>query len=387
MQQSNNLPQPDPAPREPEQPYPQPTDSARLEALADAWLAGEGRISAEDPAAATRIKVLLQELVAPTEPLQPAHLLAFSDLDVRAAADVQEQWPLIPAERRRAVVTYLVELAESDLYLQLGRILRIALHDEDAIVRRDAVRGLWEEVSSDLVGPLLHLLRSDPDVRVREVVAETLGAYVLAGELDEFDAALAFRVEETLLAVLTDEEESLDVRCRALESIAYSGENGVRQLIEDAYYAPEESMRVSALTAMGRSADTRWRGLVRAELQNPAPEMRLEAAIACGELDAKAAVNELIGLLDDEEQPIRGAAMMALGRIGGKNAREALQAMRQSDDPLDVEAADLALEELLFFADPANALGDAEEEMDQPDVDPWEIWRDLDDDELGAYGD
>ncbi|MEZ4718856.1 MAG: hypothetical protein R2851_22585 [Caldilineaceae bacterium] len=38
------------------------------------------------------------------------------------------------------------------------------------------------------------------------------------------------------------------MRRHALESLAYSGEIAMRQLIEDAYYAPEEEMRISAST-------------------------------------------------------------------------------------------------------------------------------------------
>ncbi len=48
---------------------------------------------------------------------------------------------------------------------------------------------------------------------------------------------LRMRAEESLLAVLNNEEEPLEVRRRALESIAYSSEAGVRQLIEDGYYS------------------------------------------------------------------------------------------------------------------------------------------------------
>ena len=389
MQHSNELSQPESPQSESETiSSAARREAARLEALADAWLAGEidNELTTNASMAATSVEALIEELVAPSAPLQPEHLRVLSDLNQHDAAIVQRDWPLIPTDRRRAVSAYLVELAEDDLTLHLGRILRIALDDEDPEVRRDAIRGLWEEISVDLAGPLMHMLGHDPAIRVREIAAETLGAYVLAGELDEFDATLAFRIGEALLAVLTDERAPLDVRRRALESMAYSGEAGVRQLIEDAYYSPEEVMRVSALVAMGRSGDVRWRGLVRAELQNPSPNMRLEAATACGELDAKASVNELIGLLnEDEQQPVRIAAIGALGQIGGKTAREALQAMRESDDPAEVEAADLALEELIFFADPANMLAEEEEELEELEYDPWTSWRDFDDDDLGSY--
>jgi HEAT repeat protein len=375
----------------------QRAEARRLEELADAFLAEHGDAptladvspadarAAELPFRDTPVDALMQDLMGPGDAIDPERLRALSDLTHAESAMVIRDWALVPVERRRAAIAYLVELAEDDLHLHLGRILRIALGDPDAIIRLEAVRGLWEDVSADLVDPLLQMLRADPSADVREAAAEALGAYVLAGELDEFDAAMAFRIEEALLAILTDERTALEVRRRALESMAYSGEVGMRQLIEDAYYAPEEEMRVSALRAMGRSADVRWRGLVRAELQNPSPVMRLEAAAACGELAIKTAVQELIRLLSDDELAVRLAAIAALGQIGGKQAQEALQAMRNSDEELEVEAADLALEELIFFAEEGDALFEEEDEPDDWERDRWDFWYEFDDDDLGAY--
>ena len=83
-------------------------EAARLEKQADAWLAGEtGDNSALNNA--TAIDELLRELIAPTEPLQPEHLIALSDMNASDAAVVQRDWLLIPTERRRAVIIYLVE--------------------------------------------------------------------------------------------------------------------------------------------------------------------------------------------------------------------------------------------------------------------------------------
>jgi HEAT repeat protein len=211
---------------------------------------------------------------------------------------------------------------------------------------------------------------------------------VLAGELDELDAALAMRAEEALLAILHNEEEPIAVQARALESIAYSGETGIRQLIEDSYYSPDEEMRVSALIAMGRSADTRWRGLARAELQNPSPQMRAEAARACGELEAKKAEADLLELLSDEEQNVRLAAIFALGRLGGNKAREALRVLAQGDDATEAEAAEMALEEMLYVTsdEDMTLLDDSgADEGDNLDFAPWDTADDFDDDELGAY--
>ena len=193
-------------------------------------------------------------------------LYALSDLSLHDFEMLRDEWSLIAVDRRRMAVEQLVERAREDISLQLGRLLRLALTDDDAGIRQIAIEGLWDDEQGDLIGPFVYLLDNDPEEAVRAAAAAALGPYVLAGELDELDAALAMRAEEALLSILNDETEPLAVQCRALESIAYSGETGVRQLIEDAYYSPYEEMRISALYAMGRSADVRWRGLVHAEL-------------------------------------------------------------------------------------------------------------------------
>ena len=139
---------------------------------------------------------------------------------------------------------------------------------------------------------------------------------------------------------------------------------------------------------MGRSADIRWRRLVRAERRNPSSAMRAAAAVACGELEAKAAVSDLLDLLEDPELPVRLAAIFALGRIGGKEARRALEGIAASDED-EAEAAEVALEEMLFYAGPdAAALSlfdENEDEESLDDLDPWDAWPDDDDDDFGEY--
>ena len=333
---------------------------------------------------------LLHLLISEDSLPKPAYLHALSDLSRSDAMLVEEHWPRIPVSTRRDLVSLLVQDAEEDVRLDLGRILRIALDDTDAGVRQMAIEGLWEDRSDDLVGMFTHMLQHDSSIDVRAAAAAALGSFVLEGELDELDASLAMRAEESLLAILNNDAEPLEVQCRALESIAFSGETGVRQLIEDAYYSPYEEMRVSALNAMGRSADVRWRALACAELENPSAEMRAGAAIACGELEARESVDDIVRLLSDEEQPVRLAAIFALGRLGGKVAQVALQTVAESDYEIEAEAAEDALEEMLFYANSADfplfdELSDAEDEQDD---EPWDGWygRDRDDDDLGSYG-
>lgn len=340
------------------------------------------------PVPSWSLEKLLQQLIVAPEEVSFNEYFALSDLTRAQAETVRQLWPSIDAASRRRIVDLLTRSAEEFLDVDLSVFLLSILDDPDASIRQMALETLdANEPTPEMLGPIIYRLQHDSVDEVRAAAAAALGHYVLAGELDELDAALAMRAEDALVAVLTDPTEPLIVQCRALESIAYSGEVAVRQFIEDAYYSPFEELRVSALTAMGRSADIRWRRRVRAELRNPSPAMRAEAALACGELEAKAALSDLLELLSDSERSVRLAAIFALGRLGGKQARRALEEFAAGEGE-EAQAAEMALEEMLFYAGAeamAIPLFDEEEEEDFDEIDPWEAWEDDEDEDLGEY--
>jgi hypothetical protein len=97
-------------------------------------------------------------------------------------------------------------------------------------------------------------------------------------------------------------------------------------------------------------------------------------------LQARQAVLALIDLLDDPDREVQGAAVWALGQVGGRQAREALRTCLMSDDEVLREAAEEALSELEFYRDPLSLslygtdLGGEEEEdeglfFDEEDLD------------------
>ncbi len=367
------------------------------DALSDNMLIGSADELAEledealaNPVAEARthlsVEELLQLLIHQADEVALRDLFVLSDLTRTEADVVEAQWPAIPLARRRRLLRELVLAAEEVIELLLGRLLRIALRDSDEEVRRIAIDGLWEDDDPALIGPYVQMLNSDPVTKVRAAAAAALGPYVLAGELDELDSAMAMRAEEALLAIVHSKDEPIEVQAAALESVAYSGEAGLRQLIEDAYYAPEEELRLSALRAMGRSADTRWRSLVRAELASPDDAMRVEAALAAGELEIKSATPQLLAMLQDDELAVRLAAIEALGHLGGKAARTALRTLADEAEGDEAEAAEVALDEMLFY-DEGGAVplleGDEDDEMEidnrrDPDG---RTYGDMDDDE------
>ncbi len=274
-------------------------------------------------------------------------------------ADVEEfqrQWPLLSPSRRRQVIAMLVEGAESNFELDFNALFRAVLDDTEDEVRRLSVEGLWEDESATLVGPLVALLRRDEAMEVRASAAASLGRFVLLGELGELAERYVTLARGALLEAIDDLDEHVDVRRRAVESIAYLGEECVRDIISAAYDEVDEDMRLSAVFSMGRSGDAVWSATVLEELLSENPAMRYEAARASGELEIGEAIPLLIRLVSDVDREVQFAAISALGQIGGKRAREVLQECCQSADEAVQLIAEDALAELDLGQQPLDLL-------------------------------
>ncbi len=293
-------------------------------------------------------KGFLEGLGASDAPLSISNLYILSGISKRETEAFCEAWPRFPVERRRNILRTLVEITEASFEPDFNRIFRFGLSDEDEEVRAQAIEGLWEDESVSILRSLVGLLRGDPSFLVRAKAAAGLGRFVLLAELDELDGELGAEVREVLLYSINNPQEAVEVRRRAVEAISFSGEEGVRKIIEAAYQDEAPKMRVSAIFAMGRSVDPYWGETLLRELKPPDPEMRYEAARACGELELKEAVPTLARLIDDADGEVQGAAIWALGRIGGRGARRVLRACCESDDEILAGAAEEALSELEF---------------------------------------
>lgn len=284
------------------------------------------------------------------EPLTSSWLYALSGAPPGTLEPLVEAWPDIVAERRREIARTLVEMSEASFELDFNAVFRLMLTDADAEVRRSAVEGLWEDEDPALVHRFLPMLQEDPAPIVRESAAVALGRFLLLAELEEIDQARAPEIARALLEKFHDAGEDRAVRRRSLESAAYWGDDQVREAVEEAYHAHEPEMRQSAVFAMGRSADPYWNGTVVMELGNALSGMRYEAAVATGELEVKQAVPRLAEMVMDPDREVQQAAVWALGRIGGDKAHQVLRTCLQRADPILVQAATEALEELELSA-------------------------------------
>lgn len=302
-------------------------------------------------------------------------LYGLSNLERSQAEEVWAIWCGLPVATRRKIAQTMVEIAEDDFEVNFDEVFQVVLGDQDPAVRLAAVEGLWEDNDIRLVPTLVRLLQGDPAAEVRAAAATSLGRFMLSGELGKIRPRPHQQAFQALMDACTNKQEDLEVRRRALESLAYSGEETVAELIRAAYSHPDERMRVSAVFAMGRSADNRWATEVMRELHNPSPQIRCEAARACGELELEDAVPILIELIDDVDAEVQEAAIWALGQIGGDEARQALNLCRQSDNEAIRSAARDALRELEFLHGDLGAflLFDFLEDEDslQDEFSPW----------------
>ena len=283
-------------------------------------------------------------------PVAGIELDALSDLDRNQQEQLRATWAGLSGERRRELVTALVEFAEDHIDADFAAIYRWLLEDGDAWIRAQAIEGLWEDEDVRLITPLIRCLERDADPDVRAAAALSLGRFLLLGEYGQIDASAAQRVTTILLAAYRRQQEEVWVQRRLLEALANSSLAELPDLIFAAFQEGDDTLRVGALFAMGRSADSRWNRYVLEELDNSDSATLFEAVRASGELEIEEAVPALLRLLDDEDIEIRDAAVWALGRIGGREAWRALKACCASDDEDLVDAAENALAELEFMA-------------------------------------
>ncbi len=256
----------------------------------------------------------------------------------------------LPEARRLEIVSTLAYHAREDFALTFDEIFRACLDDKSPQVRRQAIEALWEDERIDLASRLVELVREDPSSEVREAAASSLGRFVFMAECGELPQPRGQQVREALERIIRSDQEALEVRRRAVESIAFINDAAVRQIIDRAYGDEHDEMRISAVFAMARSADRFWAETVQAELHSDLPAMRLEAARACGEIALRSAISRLVSMIDeDRDEDVQRMAVWALGQIGGTRARRALEQLLEGESLALAEAAEKALDEMDFM--------------------------------------
>lgn len=289
--------------------------------------------------------------LAETGKARTSALTALSDLSSEERASLREAWPGLPVEQRRRIASSLVTLAEDNIELDFRHVFLMSLDDSDAQVRLSSIEGLYEDESRVLLNRLLDLLKSDPDERVREAAARALARFTYLAQCDKLGSH-AEGLRSALIDSAGNEKETTDVRRRAIEALGnYNNDAQVQDLISKSYRKGGKQAE-SAVFAMGRTMDERWHQIVMDELESDHPAMRYEAARAAGEMTLQDALPFLVRMVEDTDTEVRLAAVWALGQIGGRPAAEAVAPLLKSKEPALREAAQDAINEMAFAADP-----------------------------------
>ncbi len=298
------------------------------------------------------IEEITRELRESAVQLPAKKLVELSALNDETSKLFEQTWPEIDLQRRQHLLEALTDLADDNVEMDFDAVYAIALQDRDPEVRRQAIRGLWENERRQTFDGLLKILAEDSAAAVRAEAALALGRFVLQAEMGTLRSADAERIENVLHGVIEDDAEEIEVRGRALESIGARSEGWVSDIIEQASDSGERRLRISATHAMGRSCDAAWLPALYRELENEDAEMRFEAAGAIGMIAEEESISYLLPILQDEDAEVRAVAISALGEIGGDAAKEALEDLLSDPELASRELVVAALVDVDFAEDP-----------------------------------
>lgn len=294
---------------------------------------------------------VLEALLDETKPFHPRNLYRFSDLEEDDLRKLENVWPLVSDRRRQAILEDIEELGETNYTLSFEAFCKYTLRDEDARVRELSIRCLWDYENRSIIPALIDMLVNDNQEAVRAASATALGKFIYLGEIEEISEQMLDEIVDRLLEVQRG-SDALLVRRRALESLGFSSRDEITYLIDKAFQSGMRDWMISALFAMGRSANHRWADQVLEMLESDDSEIRYEAIRAAGELEVKRALPLLFELLEDEDSETRLAAVWSLSQIGGDDVRDALeQIYDETEDEEEADFIDLALENLQFTED------------------------------------
>ena len=265
---------------------------------------------------------------------------------------LENKWATIELKRRQQIVYRLVELSENNFELNFDSIFKHCLKDRNAEVRSKAVEGLWENEEASLIDPLINLLKQDNSKKVQAAAATGLGNFAILTEQKKLRSCYVSKICQALLTAINDKDKPLEVRCRVLEALAPLNLPQVKKVILEAYKGNNPKQKISAIYAMGRSCDPSWLQILLEELANTEAEIRYEAGGACGEIGVEEAIPYLIALTNDSDIDVQMAAIQALGKIGGCEAKGHLEQCLDSSSEAIRQTAEQALQELETWEDP-----------------------------------
>lgn len=246
-------------------------------------------------------------------------IYGLSNLNDEQLAELMPVWRGLDADFRHLILQMLTDEMQLNYDLSYDQLAQQGLQDADERIRRTSIELLVAGEDRAHLGLLLHHAEHDRALAVRTDALRGIAAFCKEGAYEDFqqqqlDAIQAVARQRLAIAHDADERGAALELLAAMDAAAFS-------LIRDAYESDDEALRMSAVVAMGYTADAdAWREIVMHELEHGNAAMLREAARACGALELTEAVPALARLLDDEEADAREIVIWSLGEIGGKEA-------------------------------------------------------------------
>jgi HEAT repeat protein len=239
-----------------------------------------------------------------TKPIGPSLLIQFSDLTKQKINLLRQEWKNISTNRRREIVDKLKVMADVCIEPNFECMFELCLNDPDGEVRKIAIEGLWECEDLRLIPSLVHILRHDRVAKVRSATAATLGNFILLYEQGKANIKNIFSIIDVLMSVVYDEDENLEVRCKAVQALSPLSMPCATEAIQKAYRLNDLQPRATAILAMGRNGNPGWFSTILSELRSPHQEIKMAAIRACGEM-GKRTYPYLKELLSDPDAKVR----------------------------------------------------------------------------------
>jgi HEAT repeat protein len=308
----------------------------------------------------------------------PKYLSRLSGLEGLELEQLTEVWSQITPTRRQRLLEDLEQLTDSSFFVDFDEVLKLGLHDENSQVRKIAIRGLWESDDREVAVHLIDIFQNDPDTDVRAQAASGLGKFLFLGEIGDLEQNLTDQITQLLIKTCSGDAPEI-VRRKATEALGFSSHPQATVIIETAYNKQKEDWLLSALIAMGRSANNQWIPQVTENLTHEDSQIRLEAAQSAGLLAAQETIPHLLQLIDDPEEDVKLAAIWALSEVGGLDARAALEGMlKNSTDEVEIDFLEEALDNMDFNEVNIDfdlfdlSEDDLEDMLDDEDEDEWD---------------
>lgn len=244
------------------------------------------------------VQVLCEALTDPAHAVKDAAAQSLSVLKTQEAGEVILPW----AAHANATVRIAAFRALRELRLPAAAPAAvIALNDEDASVRREAVGVLGWLKQTEALDALARLASEDPDTDVRRAATGALGLAIDARVLPALRLAL--------------QDAAWQVREEAATTLGKVGHDDAGPALIAALGDDYWQVRLRATRSLGRLRYVQaLPGLIET-LGHSISNLRKEAALALGELGDKAALAALQTAQNDGDPEVRKAVRIALSQL------------------------------------------------------------------------